>query len=185
MIGPGSDKNSKCPFFLPYFVFLFLPHPPNSKFVFTYFLSLRKCAESVILLKSPIFALIRCLVYLQRCRSVYLQKGSSLEATVVGWAQKVCNISKWIGRGRIAKVKKEKWIGTARLAQAKLRRKEKMLLLLFLCSQKPDPMEGWYGWNFEAQIVSTGFWMFYTLCTKDGPCHYPPHKIPSHRQVGW
>ena len=102
-----------------------------------------------------------------------------------GWAQKVCNISKWIGRGRIAKVKKEKWIGTARLAQAKLRRKEKMLLLLFLCSQKPDPMEGWYGWNFEAQIVSTGFWMFYTLCTKDGPCHYPPHKIPSHRQVGW
>ena len=121
-----------CPFFLPYFVFLFLPRQPNSKFVFKNHLSWMKCAENIILLKSPIFALIRCLVYLQRCRSVYLQKGSSLEATVVGCAQKVCNISKWIGRGRIAKVKKEKWIGTARLAQAKLRRKEKMLLLLFL-----------------------------------------------------
>ena len=72
------------PLFLQYFVFLFLPHLLNSKFVFKYHLSWVKCAESIILLKSPIFALIRCLVYLQRCRSVYLQKGSSLEATVVG-----------------------------------------------------------------------------------------------------
>ena len=38
-------------------------------------------------------------------------------------------------------------------------------------------------------VRANGFcWILDVLrrCTKEGPsCHYPPRKIPSHRQVGW
>ena len=122
-------RNSQCPFFLPYFVFLFLPHPSNSKFVFTYWGNVLKAS---FYWRAPYLRSLDASCICNVVEACICKKAQAWKPQWLGLVQKVCNISKWIGRGRIAKVKKEKWIGTARLAQAKLRRKEKMLLLLFL-----------------------------------------------------